>query len=92
GQAAIISVPITVGETASETAVTVENLRTDLVAVTPTGVVLEVTGGPAFGADIASAFKGANMTLLMVTILIVAILLIATYRSPVLWLVPLVVV
>jgi len=41
---------------------------------------------------VASAFEGADVTLLLVTILIVAILLISTYRSPVLWLVPLVVI
>lgn len=51
-----------------------------------------VTGGPAFGADIANAFSDANITLLAVTASVVALLLIATYRSPVLWLVPLVVI
>src|SRR5699024_2118587 len=45
-----------------------------------------------FAADVASAFDGANFTLLAVTILIVAVLLIVTYRSPVLWLIPLAVV
>ncbi len=53
---------------------------------------LKVTGGPAFGADIANAFKGADFTLLGVTALVVAVLLLLTYRSPVLWLVPLLVV
>ena len=51
-----------------------------------------VTGGPAFGADIANAFSNANVTLLIVTASVVALLLIATYRSPVLWLVPLMVI
>jgi RND superfamily putative drug exporter len=52
----------------------------------------EVTGGPAFGADIANSFTGANFTLLAVTAAVVALLLIITYRSPVLWLVPLAVI
>jgi RND superfamily putative drug exporter len=52
----------------------------------------EVTGGPAFGADIANSFTGANFTLLAVTAAVVALLLIVTYRSPVLWLVPLAVI
>ncbi|MCH9641668.1 MAG: MMPL family transporter [Actinomycetia bacterium] len=52
----------------------------------------EVTGGPAFGADIADSFSGANLTLLIVTATVVALLLIITYRSPVLWLAPLVVI
>ncbi|REJ04980.1 MMPL family transporter [Microbacterium bovistercoris] len=55
-------------------------------------VTMQVTGGPAFGVDVAAAFDGADFTLLLVTILIVALLLIITYRSPVLWLVPLAVV
>src|SRR5699024_11869633 len=45
-----------------------------------------------FAADVASAFDGASITLLAVTILIVAVLLIVTLRSPVLWLIPLAVV
>ncbi|MDV8022857.1 MMPL family transporter [Rhodococcus sp. IEGM 1330] len=52
----------------------------------------QVTGGPAFGADIANSFSGANLTLLAVTALVVAVLLIVTYRSPILWLVPLIVI
>jgi RND superfamily putative drug exporter len=58
----------------------------------PPGVVASVTGGPAFGADIANSFSGANVTLLAVTGGVVALLLIVTYRSPVLWLVPLLVI
>lgn len=58
----------------------------------PAGLEAHVTGGPAFGADIANAFSNANITLLAVTASVVALLLIATYRSPVLWLVPLFVI
>jgi putative drug exporter of the RND superfamily len=53
---------------------------------------VQVTGGPAFGADIANSFSGANITLLAATASVVALLLIITYRSPVLWLVPLTVI
>ena len=58
----------------------------------PPDLRVEVTGGPAFGADIANSFSGANFTLLAVTASVVALLLIVTYRSPVLWLVPLAVI
>jgi putative drug exporter of the RND superfamily len=58
----------------------------------PAGLEAHVTGGVAFGADIAGAFTDANITLLAVTASVVALLLIATYRSPVLWLVPLLVI
>ena len=67
-------------------------LRTAAADGLPIDLQVHVTGGPAFGADIASAFTGANVTLLAVTTAVVALLLIATYRSPVLWLVPLLVV
>lgn len=58
----------------------------------PGGVRARVTGGPAFGADIANAFTDANVTLLAATASVVALLLVATYRSPVLWLAPLLVI
>ncbi|PWH07295.1 hypothetical protein DEO23_01190 [Brachybacterium endophyticum] len=53
---------------------------------------VQVTGGPAVGSDIRGAFAGADVTLLAVTIAVVGLLLLLTYRSPVLWLLPLAVV
>ncbi|WP_367652427.1 MMPL family transporter [Intrasporangium sp.] len=91
-RAAVIQVPVRVAEDNTANATTVDHLRDTIAAHTPPGLTLQVTGGVAFGADIASAFDGANVTLLLVTIGIVALLLILTYRSPVLFLVPLAVV
>src|SRR6478735_8100916 len=70
----------------------VRDLRAATASKLPEGLQAEVTGGPAFGADIANSFAGANITLLAVTATVVALLLIITYRSPVLWLVPLLVI
>lgn len=70
----------------------VRELRTNATDGLPDGLTAAVTGGPAFGADIANSFAGANITLLAVTAAVVALLLIVTYRSPVLWLVPLLVI
>ncbi|MYM20386.1 MMPL family transporter [Brevibacterium sp. 5221] len=92
GKAAVLITPIKVGETNTDTAAVIKELRTDVADHAPAGMSLLVTGGPAFGADVAASFEGADFTLLLVTILIVAILLIVTYRSPVLWLIPLVAV
>ncbi|QSB06668.1 MMPL family transporter [Natronoglycomyces albus] len=89
---AVIVTPIVVGEDNAETANTIEELRGTIAAHDPEGLDLQVTGGPAFGADVTSAFDNADATLLAVTILIVALLLIATYRSPILWVIPLVVI
>lgn len=70
----------------------VGSLRTAADDGLPASLRAHVTGGPAFGADIANAFTDANVTLLAVTASVVALLLIATYRSPVLWLAPLLVI
>ncbi|USQ79762.1 MMPL family transporter [Ornithinimicrobium faecis] len=92
GAAAMLSVPITLGADNSATADVVDDVRATVAEHTAQGLTAQVTGGPAFGADIASSFDGADITLLLVTIAIVAVLLIGTYRSPVLFLVPLLVV
>ncbi|HQX35290.1 MAG TPA: MMPL family transporter [Microbacteriaceae bacterium] len=92
GLAAVMQTSMTQGADNGATAEVVFALR-DIVAEHPIdGVTVQITGGPAFGADITSAFAGADFTLLIVTIGIVALLLILTYRSPLLWIVPLVVV
>ncbi|GAA4692973.1 putative drug exporter of the RND superfamily [Promicromonospora umidemergens] len=92
GAAAVLIAPVTLGADNAETADVITDLRAELAAHPVSGLDLQVTGGPAFGADVTSAFDGADFTLLAVTVLIVAVLLVLTYRSPVLWLVPLVVV
>jgi RND superfamily putative drug exporter len=51
-----------------------------------------LTGSAGATDDIFDAFAGLDVTLLLVTVLAVALLLIITYRSPVLWLLPLLVV
>ena len=70
----------------------VEQLRELARDTVPSSLTVESTGGPAVAADVRGAFAGANFTLLAVTIAVVAVLLLLTYRSPVLWLLPLAVV
>jgi putative drug exporter of the RND superfamily len=78
--------------TSSDARDAVAELRTALDANVPAGVTAQVTGPAGIEADLASVFDGANVTLLAVTASVVALLLIITYRSPVLWIVPLTVV
>lgn len=92
GKAAISTVSLSSRLSGFELRDAVEALRTAAGQGLPADLIVHVTGGPAFGADIAGAFSGANVTLLVVTALVVALLLIITYRSPVLWLVPLTVI
>ncbi|WP_458042582.1 MULTISPECIES: MMPL family transporter [Bacteria] len=56
------------------------------------GVRVYLTGAEGFEVDIAAVFAGADFTLLLTTVIVVAVLLLITYRSPWLWLVPLVVI
>ena len=67
-------------------------LRTDVVRDLPDGVSAQVTGPAAIEADLSAVFDGADTRLLLVTASVVAVLLILTYRSPILWIVPLAVV
>lgn len=81
-----VSQPATDDEEA--TAAFVDRVRA-VTENSPAGLSTEVTGPTAVSADISAVFEGIDTTLLLVTVLVVALLLILTYRSPFLWLVPL---
>lgn len=87
---AIIGIPNAINGTALGD--TVKELRSAGKANLPDNLKMEVTGPAGFAADTASAFDGANFALLGISALVVAVLLILTYRSPILWLIPLIVV
>ncbi|MEV4641888.1 MMPL family transporter [Actinoplanes sp. NPDC049548] len=90
--AALIAVPLPADLPADDLIARVDGLRQTAAAGLPGGLTAQVTGGAGFAADIADSFTGANTNLLLVTVVVVAVLLLVTYRSPVLWLVPLAVV
>ncbi|MCI4061670.1 efflux RND transporter permease subunit [Micromonospora sp. R77] len=91
GAVALVAVPLSTAGGQEQVAETVDQLRGSLQAL-PDDLTVEVTGGPAFTADLTKVFEGADTTLLLVTAAVVALLLLVTYRSPFLWIVPLVVV
>lgn len=91
GTAAFVAVPVT-SSSATDNIDKVEDLRSTLEDDAPDGVTVQVTGPAGIQADIGQVFDGADFRLLAATAAVVAILLIITYRSPVLWLVPLTVV
>ncbi|MRJ78324.1 MMPL family transporter [Aeromicrobium sp. SMF47] len=88
GKVALLAVPLKQSTGAEK----IDSLRSTVDRSLPDGVVAEVTGGPAFESDLKDVFAGADVRLLISTALVVALLLLVTYRSPWLWLVPLVVV
>ncbi len=87
GKVAVMTVAVPGGETTVEH--TVERVRA-VLGTDEKGLEIRVTGEAAVQADLLGAFSGADGLLLFATAILVAVLLAATYRSPVLWLVPLV--
>ena len=55
---------------------------------TPPGLQVEITGSAGFAADAIDVFESINGTLVAATALLVFILLILIYRSPIFWLIP----
>ena len=104
GSTAVISVPMaTIDEEAectidgkTKTCSTIELAKKrvdDMRALAkdemPTNLETALTGPEGFVVDLSNVFAGANFTLLGTTALVVMILLLITYRSPVLWAIPL---
>ena len=92
GTAALVVVPLTIEssvEVQKERAIELRETANDGL---PSGVTALLTGAEGFAVDISAVFEGADFTLLLTTVIVVAVLLLITYRSPWLWLVPLVVV
>jgi RND superfamily putative drug exporter len=52
------------------------------------GMTVHITGQLGYAADSSDAFKGIDSTLLFAALAVVIVLLLLTYRSPVLWLLP----
>ncbi|MFO7689941.1 MAG: MMPL family transporter [Cryobacterium sp.] len=92
GRAALSVVALNVDAATADITGTADEIRTTANTGLPAGLSAYATGPVGFQADITNAFAGADFRLLLVTVLVVAVLLIVTYRSPVLWLVPITVV
>ena len=85
GKVAVMTVPVPGAEGAIES--TVAGIRS-VLGQPGHGVEVKVTGEAAIQADLLGAFSGASTLLLIATGGLVIVLLAATYRSPVLWIVP----
>ncbi len=92
GTAALVVVPLDIIEDVAAQSERAAELRAVANADLPSGLSALLTGPEGFAVDIAAVFEGADFTLLLTTVIVVAIPLLVTYRSPWLWLVPLVVV
>ena len=92
GAAAFVGVPIATDTAEEDLEKPVTDIRDAASTDLPDGLESRVTGGPAFSVDLGKVFEGADVRLLVTTAGVVALLLLLTYRSPWLWLVPLTVV
>ncbi|MGV8857559.1 MMPL family transporter [Rhodoglobus sp.] len=92
GTTALVTVPLDKLSEAGEQAERADEIRATANADLPSGLTALLSGPEGFAVDIAAVFEGADFTLLLTTVIVVAVLLLITYRSPWLWLVPLVVV
>ncbi|MFI7502309.1 MMPL family transporter [Streptomyces sp. NPDC049687] len=87
-RAAQIYVPITMDEKGWERiAPAVDSIR-DVVGKGGTGLAVHITGPGGTSADFSEAFEGIDSTLLLSAMGVVIVMLLITYRSPTLLLVP----
>ena len=102
GTVALVVLPLEVADDDEAVTQAVSELRSRLrsplsaatgdAGTTANGLEVQVTGPAGLTADLSAVFDGADATLLFTTLGVVALLLVVTYRSPFLWLVPLAVV
>jgi RND superfamily putative drug exporter len=86
-----VVIPVKVAEEGNgweELAPRVEQMRS-IAQADAGGLAVYVTGPAGSFADFADVFSGFDSTLLYITAAIVMVILLLTYRSPVLWLLPL---
>ena len=88
GQAAQTVVPLNLGPDGWELAADVAKSMKDTAVQGANGMAVHITGPAGFAADSAEAFEGIDSTLLFGTIAVVVLILLLTYRSPTLWLLP----
>jgi RND superfamily putative drug exporter len=87
-QALQVLVPITIGNGGwQQLGKDVDKIR-DIAQPSLGGLTMHVTGPAGSAADSAKAFAGIDGRLLYATIGVVVVILLLTYRSPILWLLP----
>src|SRR5215210_4369288 len=87
GEAALFTLPIRATGDSERFSTAMEDIR-GRVSGEKGGLSVKVTGAAGYGADAVKVFENINGTLLGVTALIVLILLIFIYRSPIFWAIP----
>jgi RND superfamily putative drug exporter len=89
GASLLTVVPVRSGGGWDAVTATVDRIRSRIPA-SADGLSVHVTGAGGVIADTSKAFNGIDSTLLDTTIAVVVAILLLTYRSPVLWLLPII--
>jgi putative drug exporter of the RND superfamily len=88
GQAIETIVPINLGSKGwNGASAAADKLRT-IASANADGLATHIAGPLGSAADSANSFKGIDGILLVATLIVVIVLLLITYRSPILWLLP----
>jgi len=87
-QAAQVIVPVTLGSEGWDRLPGIVDQIREIAGDGGDGLSFHVTGPGGNGADQAEAFAGIDGTLLYAALTVVIVMLLLTYRSPVLWLLP----
>jgi putative drug exporter of the RND superfamily len=88
GKAIETLVPVNLGSQGWNKAAGVATSLKDIARANGAGLSVYIAGPLGSAADSANSFKGIDGTLLIATLLVVIVLLLITYRSPTLWLFP----
>jgi putative drug exporter of the RND superfamily len=88
GAAAEVVVPVNLGKKGWNGAAAAAGRLRAVAQANAGGLSSHITGPLGNAADSSKAFKGIDSTLLYATLAVVIVLLLVTYRSPVLWLLP----
>jgi RND superfamily putative drug exporter len=88
GQAIETVVQVNLGHNGWNGAGTATDALRSIAASNAQGMTIHIAGPLGYAADSGKAFKGIDSTLLFSALAVVIILLLITYRSPVLWLLP----
>jgi RND superfamily putative drug exporter len=88
GRAAIVVQPVEPGDGQGDTFQTAVQSIRDRAGASGGGLQVKLTGAAGYSLDAIKVFGNINGSLLLVAALIVLVLLIVIYRSPIFWIIP----
>ena len=88
GTSALVVTPLAVSGDADALTSAVDEIRARAHAERSDGLQVEVSGPAGYSTDAIKVFSGINTTLFAAALLLVLVLLVLIYRSPVFWIIP----